>query len=267
MVFSSSIAKSEILRCLRLIDRHRPKPKPIPPWRVHLWSFIGAFLGIAIVQILFTYSSYFHTYQNVPPLVGSLGATAVLIYGSIDSPLAQPRNVIIASLISSVVGVAISKMFLDINTPLTAYPTVQWVAGATAVAFTLVLMQVIKSVHPPCGATAVLAVTSDDVKAMGWYYIPVVLLSIAIMLVIALVIDNIERQYPAFWWSPSAPPKSNEPAGDIEVTNDRPTEISSVQSSETQTQNRIFNLDNMPPGLLDPEEEETLYRIYQKVYA
>lgn len=59
-----------------------------------------------------------------------------------------------------------------------------------------------KTVHPPAGATALLAVVDDAIIDLGWFLIPVVLLGCALMLVAALVINNIQRRFPIYWWTP-----------------------------------------------------------------
>ena len=51
-----------------------------------LWSWIGAFLGIAAVALV-----NYHLFEgtDLVMIIGSFGASAVLIYGAIKSPLAQ----------------------------------------------------------------------------------------------------------------------------------------------------------------------------------
>ena len=66
-------------------------------------------------------------------------------------------------------------------------------------------MQITKTTHPPAGATALLPAVSPETRAMSWYFLPVVLLSSAFVLVTALIVNNISRRYPVFWWAPSAP--------------------------------------------------------------
>ena len=56
------------------------------------------------------------------------------------------------------------------------------------------------------GATALLAAVNADIRAIGWYYLPVVLLSSALALAVALLTNNIQRRYPVFWIAPPAPP-------------------------------------------------------------
>jgi CBS-domain-containing membrane protein len=55
------------------------------------------------------------------------------------------------------------------------------------------------------GATALLAAVNTEIRDIGWYYLPVVLLTSALALVVALITNNIQRRYPVFWFYPSPP--------------------------------------------------------------
>lgn len=57
------------------------------------------------------------------------------------------------------------------------------------------------TVHPPAGATALLAVMDDDVAKLGWFLVPAVMLGCGIMLAVALLVNNIQRQFPLHWWT------------------------------------------------------------------
>lgn len=63
-------------------------------------------------------------------------------------------------------------------------------------------MGVTKTVHPPAGATALLAATSPEITALGWYLLALVLLGSTLMLASACIINNIHRQFPMHWWTP-----------------------------------------------------------------
>lgn len=63
-------------------------------------------------------------------------------------------------------------------------------------------MAVTGTTHPPAGATALLAVADENIAAMGWFLVPVAMLGCALMLVVALLVNNIQRQYPVYWWTP-----------------------------------------------------------------
>ena len=56
-------------------------------------------------------------------MIGSFGASAVLIYGATNSPLAQPRNLVGGHIISALVGVTIHKLI----------PGELWLSSALAV--------------------------------------------------------------------------------------------------------------------------------------
>jgi CBS-domain-containing membrane protein len=155
------------------------------------WSWIGAFLGIALVAFI---SYNILDGKDLVMIIGSFGASAVLIYGAIKSPLAQPRNLIGGHIISAIIGVAIYKVFHNY----------MWVSTSVAVATAIAVMQVTKTLHPPGGATALIAVIgSEKIHNLGYFYaiIPVGV-GVAIMLIVALLVNNIpqSRRYPEFWF-------------------------------------------------------------------
>lgn len=156
----------------------------------HLLTFLGAFVGIGIIGFL--NSKYFIASDNLF-LIGSFGASAVLIYGVINSPLAQPRNLIGGHLISAIIGVTVHKLL----------PNELWLACALSVALAIVAMQITKTLHPPGGATALIAnIGSEKIKNLGYFYVvSPVLTGVIILLIVALIFNNISktRKYPASW--------------------------------------------------------------------
>ncbi len=153
----------------------------------HVLTFIGAFLGIGIIGFL---SSHYLVLNDTVFLIGSFGASAVLIYGAPNSPLAQPRNLIGGHLISAFVGVLMYKLF----------SAELWLSSALAVSTSIVMMQITKTLHPPGGATALIAnIGSEKIKALGFLYIMYpVLIGVLILLTVALVFNNLskDRKYP-----------------------------------------------------------------------
>ena len=153
----------------------------------HFWAFIGSFIGIGIIAYL---QSQTLPKSDVIYLIGSFGASSVLIYGVIQSPLAQPRNLIGGHLVSAIIGVSIQKLI----------PDILWISAPLAVSLSIVLMQITKTLHPPGGATALIAVTgSAEPKSLGyWYVISPVFVGSLILLFVALFFNNIttNRQYP-----------------------------------------------------------------------
>lgn len=151
------------------------------------WSFISSFIGVALIGYI--QSLYLLPMENVF-LIGSFGATCVLIYGAIQSPLAQPRNLIGGHLISAIIGVTVYKLV----------PQPIWISAPLAVSLSIIAMQYTKTLHPPGGATALIAVIgTDHIKSLGYLYILYpVLTGVLILLVVALVFNNItnQRKYP-----------------------------------------------------------------------
>ena len=153
----------------------------------HLWTFIGAFLGIGLIG--FIQSRQFTEFDTIF-LIGSFGASSVLVFGATNSPLAQPRNLIGGHLLSAIIGVTIFKFI----------PNELWLSSALTVAISIVLMQITKTMHPPAGATALIAnIGSEKIKGLGFSYVfSPVMSGVAILLIVALIVNNIpkNRNYP-----------------------------------------------------------------------
>jgi CBS domain-containing membrane protein len=156
-------------------------------FKEHFWTFLGSFVGIGLLG--FIQSKYLSTSDNVL-LIGSFGASSVLIYGVINSPLAQPRNLIGGHVICALIGVTVHKLI----------PGEIWLASALAVSISIVVMQITKTLHPPGGATALIAnIGSAKILALGyWYVICPVLVGAIILLLVAIFFNNrtSHRSYP-----------------------------------------------------------------------
>lgn len=154
------------------------------------WSWLGAFLGIGAVAGV---GRLFFSGSDLTLMIGSFGASAVLLYGAPRSPLAQPRNLVGGHVISALVGVLCWKFLHD--TP--------WLAQALAVATAIALMHLTRTLHPPGGATALIATLgSAEIARLGfWYVLMPATLGPLILLVVALLVNNIpqSRRYPEFW--------------------------------------------------------------------
>lgn len=156
-------------------------------YKEHFWAFLGSFIGIGIIAYL---QSQTLPHSDVVYLIGSFGASSVLVFGIIQSPFAQPRNLIGGHLVSAIIGVTVQQFA----------PDILWLTAPLAVSLSIVLMQVTKTLHPPGGATALIAVTgSAEIKNMGyWYVLTPVMSGTLILFIIALIFNNMtsNRQYP-----------------------------------------------------------------------
>ena len=164
---------------------------PVP---VVLVAMCAGFIGIFLISIPSLYS-------DVPAstklfLIGSFGASAVLLYAAPKSDFAQPRNLLVGQAIAATVGV-------------TAYKLVGGhvgIASGLAVAATIGVMQITNTVHPPAGATALIAVLGPaSVHKLGYMFVLTpVLAGALILLLVAIVMNNLSpdenRHYPLRWW-------------------------------------------------------------------
>ena len=156
-----------------------------------LWSFGGAFLGMLVLALV-NIEVWGRHEQGL--LLGSFGASAMLVFGAPHAPFAQPRNVIGGHMISALMGVFVQQFF-------GAEP---WLASALAVAFAVSAMHVTATLHPPGGATALIAVVgSPELKQFGYEYaLYPVGLSVVAMVLVGVLYNNLckRRRYPVYWW-------------------------------------------------------------------
>lgn len=177
--------------------RFQKRPHILVVWA---WCFIGAFLGVALIEGVYLHLPLLSGH-HAPIIVGSFGAAAILEYNTIESPLAQPRNLVFGHFLSAVVGVGITKLFHLL--PEHRFEQLRWLAGALSVGTASVLMAMTKTVHPPAGATALLCATSADITELGWWVLALIVLACMLMLVSALLLNNLIRVWPVYWWTPA----------------------------------------------------------------
>ena len=98
-------------------------------------------------------------------LLGSFGATSVLVFGFPKAPFSQPKNVIGGNLISSTIGITSFKM---------AELGIYDLQYAIPISVSLATMAMIKTdtVHPPAGGTAMIAALgAEPIASMGYQLI------------------------------------------------------------------------------------------------
>ena len=103
-------------------------------------SWLGGLVAITLLGLVSTWSHY-------PLVVAPFGASSVLLFGAPDSPLAQPRNIVLGNTLAAVVSAACVAWL----------GSAPWVMGL-AVGLTIGLGQRLRCLHPPAGAVALLGV-------------------------------------------------------------------------------------------------------------
>lgn len=152
------------------------------------FSVLGAFLGILILSLFDEKIAFM--------IVGSFGAQCVLLYSAPSSPLAQPWNAIIGNSISAFVGIFVGKLFLP-----------KIFSYSLSVSIAIGTMHLSQSMHPPGGATALIANMSAKVERVGFTYVlfPIFFGSV-INVLIAILVNWVatyfgvkKRKYPVSW--------------------------------------------------------------------
>lgn len=161
------------------LNRSR-KYQPKFSYQMIFFSYLGAFIGIATLAYLSSYTKY-------PLIAAPFGATAVLVFGVPESPLAQPRNVVAGNCIGAIISVILVHL----------WGTDPWVQ-ALAVATTIKIMLLTKTVHPPGGAVALVGVMS----AASWHFILTPVFAGSMITVFCTYCFNnlvSKRPYPRHW--------------------------------------------------------------------
>jgi CBS domain-containing membrane protein len=166
----------------------------VDPARAALRDVIVSGFGgcVAIAAIVYFANRFVGEPQSGALLVASMGASAVLLFALPHGPLSQPWAVIGGHGCSAIVGVACATLVSDL--PL---------AAALAVGSSIAVMQVLRCVHPPGGATALSAVIGGPtVHALGMRYVLTpVLLNAMVIVSVAVAFNTLlgSRPYPVFF--------------------------------------------------------------------
>lgn len=119
---------------------------------------VGATICIALTMVIC--ATFPLEAADLPIIVAPLGASAVLVFGVPSSPLAQPWPVIGGNVISTIVGVTMFQLIPDIR-----------IAAGAAVGGAILIMSLLRCLHPPGGAAALTAVIgSHGIHAAGYAF-------------------------------------------------------------------------------------------------
>nr|WP_299598739.1 HPP family protein [Sphingomonas bacterium] len=165
-----------------------------------LIACLGAAIGIALTIVVCAGLPL--PPADLPIIVAPLGASAVLVFAVPASPLAQPWPVIGGNILSTLVGVTAFHVIPDGT-----------VAAGVAVGAAILVMSLLRCLHPPGGAAALTAVIgSQGIHSAGYAFAfaPVGINSIALILVAMFFHRATARSYPH---RPGNLPATAAPAG------------------------------------------------------
>lgn len=141
---------------------------------------LGTLFSVWVCSLIFGLPVALH-------LIGPLGASAVLLFAVSSGALAQPWSIVGGYFFATLVSLAVVHFFgrgLD--------------SACLAVGLALIVMCLLRCLHPPAGALALLVVLADpDSANLGWGMLAPVMLSAVCMLLAALAYNNLTRvRYP-----------------------------------------------------------------------
>ena len=151
-----------------------------------LLACLGASGGIAFSILIFSFLPL-HV-SDFPLVVAPLGASAVLVFTVPSSPMAQPWPVIGGNIVSTMIGVVIYQ----------AIPNME-LAASIAVGAAILIMSLLRCLHPPGGASALTAVIGSDAihtAGFGFALLPVGINSVTLVMVGLLFHRLTSHSYP-----------------------------------------------------------------------
>ena len=155
--------------------------QPSFKYRKILISFMGSFIAI-------NFLAYLSIYEGQSLLIAPFGASTVLLFGVEESPLAQPRNLIMGNLLGGISAVFSFNCFGNNS-----------FSCGIAVAITIALGQLFRCLHPPAGAVALLGVISN---ANLSFILSPVLLGSTVLVIWGISFNRIfnkKSTYPVHW--------------------------------------------------------------------
>jgi CBS domain-containing membrane protein len=167
---------------LKLYSFYLGGDQPKVAWLERLRSVCGAFVGLLLI---FAAAQWLGEFVGVSEwLMASLGASALLVFALPQSPMAQPWAVIAGNTLSALVGISCA---IVIPVPLLALPT--------AVSLSILGMFILRCLHPPAAAVALIAVLGG-ITHYRYAFFPVMVDSVLLILVGSAYSNLTGKSYP-----------------------------------------------------------------------
>lgn len=154
------------------------------PPRLPYGVIAAAWLGAALATGAF---AGIGNAANLPLVLGSFGASCLLVFAYPQSPFAQPKNVIGGHFVATLTGLVFMAAF-----------GAGWWVMALAVGTAVALMLLLRVPHPPAGSNPLIVMLGG----VGWdFLITSTLAGSLILVAVALVYNNLGkgRRYPTYW--------------------------------------------------------------------
>ena len=138
---------------------------------------IGGFFCIGFLSYLNT------TIEGSIWLIPPFGASMVLVMAAHESPLAQPKNVILGHILAALSGVLIYTLLGQ-----------SFFAIGAGVALAIFIMIITNTTHPPAGANPIIVILGG--KGLSFVFLPVAVGATIVVLFAIIYSKILGRNYP-----------------------------------------------------------------------
>ncbi len=157
-----------------------------PPERSSLVSILGnAIIAGIVISLLFLLQDKLEAIL----VMGTFGASCLIVFSYPDSPFAQPRNVVCGHLMGAIIGLICFKLLGP-----------AWWSAGLAVALTIIAMKSSRTVHPPATSNPLIFFLIKSQPHWSFMLFSTFMGACAIIL-IALFVHNLRRTeaWPKYW--------------------------------------------------------------------
>tara|TARA_Y100001935_G_C17216682_1_gene462988 strand:- start:126 stop:584 length:459 start_codon:yes stop_codon:yes gene_type:complete len=143
-------------------------------------AFFSAFGSIICICFIAYLDKYF---ENTIWLIPPFGATMVLVMAVHESPLAQPKNIILGHIFSALSGVIIYYLLGD-----------TFFSIGIAVGLAVFIMMITRTTHPPAGANPIIVILTE--QGLNFVLFPVAVGATIIVFFAIIYNKTLKRKYP-----------------------------------------------------------------------
>lgn len=147
-------------------------------------SIVGAFAATLLASF---FTLRILEVEQLPVILASTGASAILIFALPHNPASQPWNLLAGHIVCAIIGVSCHNWVPNLL-----------LASSLVIPIAILGMYFLKCLHPPGAATAVSAVVGGDaIYELGYAFVLVpVFFNMIILLSIAMAIGTLRKNNP-----------------------------------------------------------------------
>jgi LysM repeat protein len=168
---------------MKLLQKMKGDAQSLPPLAPTKGIALAGLGGVIAMSLLGLLGATMQTTL----VLGSFGASCVLLFGFPDVPFSQPRNIVAGHFLSSLIGLA----FLKLLGP-------SWWEMGLATGTAISVMMMTRTVHPPAGSNPVIVFLSQP----SWEFLLFpTLIGASVLVPVGLLFHNSTREarYPKYW--------------------------------------------------------------------